>query len=104
MMFGPIHGIVRADSVRSEETGGTPSPQQAARNREVIRAVQGVNDSGRLNDGVELRYALEGKTGRLLVRLVNPVTDEVIRQVPSETVLRVAEMLDEFSPFQPLAI
>lgn len=104
MTFGSVQGIVRADSVRSEETGGVLSPEQATKNREIIRAVQAVNDSGGLAGGGELRYALEGETGRLLIRIVDPVTNEVIRQVPSETVLRVAEILDEFSPSQPIAI
>lgn len=42
-----------------------------------------------------LNFALDDSTGRVVVKVTDSVSGEVIRQIPSEDALRLAESLDE---------
>lgn len=44
-----------------------------------------------------LRFSVDEDTGRTVVKVVDPSTDEVIRQIPSEEVLAIAKDLENFS-------
>jgi flagellar protein FlaG len=59
----------------------------------VEQAVTTVNNSGVFGDGTEITFSVDPATNRLLVRLVNSSTHEVLRQVPTEYVLRLARQL-----------
>ncbi len=74
---------------------GTPPipPAQAAGNREIIQAVRAVQESGAMGEENELTFQLDRRTQRVVLRIVNRKTREVVRQVPPEYVLRMAEEL-----------
>ena len=97
MTFGSVPAVVRADSLLPDGDARATHPDVAARNREVVGAVQALSESGTLVAEGELRYSIERESGHLLVRIVDPVTGEVIRQVPSETVLEMAKALRELA-------
>ncbi len=42
-----------------------------------------------------LNFSLDDSTGRVIVKVTDAVSGEVIRQIPSEEALRLAESLDE---------
>ncbi|MBN7116559.1 flagellar protein FlaG [Pseudomonas oleovorans] len=42
-----------------------------------------------------LNFSLDDSTGRVVVKVTDGVSGEVIRQIPSEEALRLAESLDE---------
>jgi flagellar protein FlaG len=42
-----------------------------------------------------LNFALDDSTGRIVVKVTDSVSGEVIRQIPSEDALRLAESLEE---------
>ena len=65
--------------------------EQAPAQRELIRAVKTVNESGALGQDRELTFALDRETKRVVVWLVDKTTREVFLQIPSERVLRLAE-------------
>lgn len=72
----------------------TPVPvDQAAQNREVVQAVKALNGSEMLGQDKELRFQKDPGTGRMVVRVVNSKTNEVISQIPPEYVLRLARDL-----------
>jgi uncharacterized FlaG/YvyC family protein len=71
----------------------TVRPDQAAENREVIRAVKAVNGSEMFGSDNELTFQRDTTTQRMVVRIVNRKTNEVISQIPPEYVLRLAEEL-----------
>lgn len=79
------------------------NPQQAAKNREIARAVRAVNDGGGVGAGSEVRFAIDKTSGEALIRIVDRVTDEVIRQIPSESIIRMAEVLKSLGPDERLA-
>jgi flagellar protein FlaG len=70
-------------------------PQQAGENRQVVQAVKALNRTemfGREND---LVFQRDPQTQRLVIRVVDRRTKEVISQLPPEYVLRLAEDLGQ---------
>jgi uncharacterized FlaG/YvyC family protein len=71
----------------------TVPADQAAENREVIQAVKALNGSEMFGGENELTFQRDPATQRMVVRIVNRSTKEVISQIPPEYVLRLAEDL-----------
>jgi uncharacterized FlaG/YvyC family protein len=67
------------------------NPDQAAENRQVVKAVKAVNGAEMFGEENELRFARDSVTNKMVMRVVNRETSEVISQVPEEYVLRLAE-------------
>ncbi len=59
--------------------------------KEMVGAIQ--EELEKLN--VRLVFNVDKKTGEIVVKIVDPKTNEVIRQIPPEELLRVREKLDE---------
>jgi len=70
-------------------------PEQAARNREIIKAIKTINEGGGLGPSSELRFAIDRDSGQTLIRIVDRITNEVLTQVPPEVALRAAEVLKQ---------
>ena len=47
--------------------------------------------------GRNLSFSIDGTTGHHIVRVTNPATGEVVRQLPSEEMLRIAHSLTQIS-------
>jgi flagellar protein FlaG len=70
------------------------SAEQQVQNRQLIQAVQAVNAAELFGQDSELTFALERRTQRALVRLLNRKTRELIRDIPADELLRLAETAD----------
>ncbi len=70
-------------------TGTAPATQD----REVVRAVAAVNQSGLAGDDRQLIFQKDAQTQKMVIRVVDRKTSEVISQIPPEYVLRLAEGL-----------
>jgi uncharacterized FlaG/YvyC family protein len=66
---------------------------QAAENREIVRAVKALNGTEMFGNENELTFQRDSVTHRMVVRVVNRTTREVVSQIPPEYVLRLAEDL-----------
>jgi flagellar protein FlaG len=82
-------GAVQASSFHPEASAITRQPDPKV----VQQAVAAVNNAGVLGDGTEITYSVDPGSNKLLVRLVDSNTHEVLRQVPTEYVLRLARQL-----------
>ena len=71
----------------------TVRPDQAAENRDVIRAIKALNGSEMFGEENQLTFQRDASTQRMVVRIVNRSTNEVVSQIPPEYVLRLAEDL-----------
>lgn len=71
----------------------TAPPERSPEHREIIQAVKAVNASGMFGTNSELTFVLDHETRRPVVRIVDRDTNELIRQIPPEYVLRIAEDL-----------
>ena len=59
--------------------------------RQLIQAVKAVNAAEMFGQNNELTFVMDRASRRAVVRIVNRNTHEVVRQIPSEYVLRLAE-------------
>src|SRR5947209_5896541 len=57
---------------------------QAAENREVVRAVKALNGTEMFGEDNQLLFQRDLETQRMVIRVVNRKTDEVISQIPAE--------------------
>ena len=85
-----------ASILHLERTDGTapvqvPSPSETAARRELVKAVKAVNEAELYGSGRELTYSIDRDTKRLVTKLVDRTTGEVVNQIPAEYVLRLAE-------------
>lgn len=74
-------------------TAGVPTVEVQAEDRELIQAVKALNATEMFGQNSELTFVLDRETRRPLVRIVDRETKEVIRQIPPEYALRIAEDL-----------
>ena len=82
--------VSRADSIAAA-TQGVPAPPDVSQNRDLIAAVRAVNQTELFGHDQELTFSMDRETRKLVIRLVDRATNEVIREIPPEYVLRAAE-------------
>ena len=74
----------------------TPTdPKVAAKNRVVSEAVKNLNAVGAAGASHEFSIAIDPATRQAVVRIVDSNTNELVEQLPSEYILRVAQQLSE---------
>lgn len=66
------------------------TPQERADQQKLIQAIQAVNEGQVFGENSEVRFVFDRYTKKPVLRVVDKNTDEVIRQVPPEYVLRLA--------------
>lgn len=71
-------------SIRSE--GKRPIVEMEPTKDEIIASIEKAN---KMVDGYDRRFeiSVHEKTGNVMVKVINSITDEVIREIPSEKVL-----------------
>ena len=62
--------------------------------RELKQAVERLNEQAQ-KDGRNLAFSLDEQADRFVIRVKNSNTGELVRQIPDETVLRIAHTLEE---------
>jgi len=73
-----------------------PGPNETANSqRQLIQAVKAVNGTELFGHDSELTFVFDRQSHRVLVRVVNKNTHEVIMQIPAENVLRMAKEAKE---------
>lgn len=71
----------------------SPVEPTAVKKRDVIQAVKAINESAMLSQDNELVFQRDRGTQRMVLRVVNRQTGDVISQLPPEYVLRLAESM-----------
>jgi flagellar protein FlaG len=84
-----------AKAVEVDSEGHDSEPEEVAQSREPVEdaviAIQGFVQSIRR----DLNFSLDDSSGRVVVKVTDGASGEVIRQLPSEEALRLAESLEE---------
>jgi flagellar protein FlaG len=102
-------GTTAARAAPSPGTGGSveasvPQPppqataQQSVSNAAIREAAQQVNNYLQSNKS-SLQFEVDGQTDKVVVRIVDSATKELIRQIPSEEMLAISESLDKMIGF-----
>jgi len=70
------------------------SPQQRVEQNQLVQAVKSVNEAELLGQGQELTFAVDRQSKKPVLKIIDKETKEVIRQIPPEYVLRLADELE----------
>ena len=72
----------------------TPVPVEiAAENREVVQAVKALNSTEMFGQENDLVFQKDPQTQRMVIKVVNRKTKDVVSQIPPEYVLQLAQNL-----------
>ena len=72
------------------------SQQPAEAELDVVDAVQRVQDYVQTIDR-DLQFSIDEDSGRTIIKVIDPETDEVVRQIPPEELLNVLNSLESGS-------
>ncbi len=78
-----------------------PESQQVQTEQEIDELVERLNTQS-LTSSHTLRFSIDEKLGKAIISVVDRETDEVIRQIPPETALQIAEAFEEVTSGQLL--
>ena len=70
---------------------------KASENRQVVQAVKALNRTEMFGQDNDLVFQKDPQKQRMVVRVVNRTTKDVVSQIPPEYVLRLAEDLKKSS-------
>jgi len=76
------------------QAGKSLPPEAAPSKEEVQEVVQQINKHVQQINR-DLLFSVDDSSGRTVIRVVNSETEEVVRQIPSEEVLRILHNLQE---------
>ena len=92
-----IIGIQSVERTSAESTAAAAATrlttEQKAEQQELVHAVKAVNASGLMGSDQELTFSMDRQAKRMVVRVVDRETHEVLLQIPNEQVLRMAQKL-----------
>ena len=87
-------------SIKASDYSPPPAAPRAAaevvQQREVIQAARSINASGYLGQN-QIVFVMERGTNRAIMRVVDRETNEVLLQLPPESVVRLAQELNAMS-------
>lgn len=88
----PAGGPASAQAASQPGAGGAGAraPVDSAEVQNAVARAQEVLNRASAN----LRFAVDGDTGTMVVKVVDAETDQVIRQIPSEEMLAIARNMD----------
>jgi len=96
MELGPLGSGQDVSRFALAQTAERPEDRaQAAERRNLIKAVKELESSPEVGVGTnqEMTFAFDRTSRRTVVKIVDRETREVVRQFPSEEILRMAERL-----------
>jgi flagellar protein FlaG len=77
---------------QASPAAATPIPaESSAQNRQVVQAVKALNKSEMFGENNDLEFQKDPDSKRMVVKVVNRATGEVVSQIPPEYVLRLSQ-------------
>lgn len=89
----PREAALRAPAQKPLERA-EPAQDAKTLQKNLQEAVERLNDQMKQN-GRDLAFSVDNKSDKIVVTVKNTQTGEVVRQIPSETALRVAHNLED---------
>lgn len=80
-----------AESARDTEKKGLPAVDDVDKVKDAVSEIEKFLNSTRRN----LEFSTDEESGRIVVKVIASGTGELIRQIPSEEVLRIANSLSD---------
>ena len=87
--------IPRVDSIGVTNAVNAPTPANAkdVPIHQMVSAINQVNKSELMGEGRQLSFTRDPQTRRPVIQIIDQGTGEVLDQIPSETVLELAQQL-----------
>ena len=87
----------KRQELQSAEQTATLSKANATDTRSEQKLDQTVEELSSMVQSLqrELNFSVDDKSGRTVIKVIDSQTDEVIRQIPSEEVIELAQMIDQ---------
>lgn len=100
LVSNDVPAVVAAASIKTKRVVQTAGviPQRPA--SEQLKNVVNVINMALQQSNQNLAFSLDPNTDKLIVRMVDTETGQLIRQFPSEAVLAIARSIDQFQQFQ----
>jgi uncharacterized FlaG/YvyC family protein len=89
-----IGGINGAATALAAIPSSTPvPPEQAASNRNLVQAVQAVNEAGLFGNNNEITFQIDRNSRLPVIQIIDRSTKQVVEQIPPEYILQLAQTL-----------
>lgn len=85
---------ITASQTNNSATGAQGVPPIEVTKKEVAEAVTAINSAFQ-NVQRDLLFSVDDTTGKSIIKVIDQETQEVIRQIPPDELLKIAERLDE---------
>jgi len=87
--------IPRVDPIGVSTAVSAPAPanEKDVPVREIVSAVHEVNKSELMGEGRQLSFTRDPETRRPIIQIVDQNTGEILDQIPSQTILDLAQQL-----------
>lgn len=94
-LVGKIHAIAKSDKGNEVAAIGDPLPQDES--NDTAKVEQAVNQVNQYVQTLsrDLQFSVDEDSGRTVVKVLDTETKEVIRQIPSEELLKIAKHLTD---------
>jgi len=89
-----VHPVNAAKPLQKLPVDGKELPPENHEVKEIDEAVNEVNSHFQASHR-EIQFAVDDDSGRTVIKVMDMDTKEMIRQIPSEEVLKFARMLEE---------
>ena len=90
----PLHNVVQPQTFNLADQAEQAKEAQQAKKEHLTSAVTQLNDYVQ-NVQRDLQFEVDNELGQTIVRVVDQKTQQVIRQMPDELALRLAEKLQQ---------
>lgn len=100
----PLRATAAESRAVSTDRGQKTAPVEAAvatktpSHKEVIEAMNKMQDMVQMVSR-DLNFSLDEDSGEVVIKVIDSTTEEVVRQIPSEEVLRVARAIENGESF-----
>jgi len=84
-----------ADSVKTTAGQANPAPAAQPDRKSLEQAVRDMSEAINVTQPPQLSFAIDDSSDRVVIRITDASTGELIRQIPSEDALSIASSLDK---------
>jgi len=88
-----VNSIAAVGPPGSVTTQSKPNQETASERRSLASVARVVNESKVLGEGNELVFTLDASSHRMVARILDRTTQQVLEQLPPEYILRLAQEL-----------
>jgi len=86
-------GSVQSNTQVLPAAPSSVTPELPVERKDIVQAVKALSETELFGQNNELTFAMDRETRKPVVRIIDRKTNEVVRQIPPESVLQLAEDL-----------